>query len=249
MEAQFTQLEQALPVTKSAGGRDVASARNLWEWLEVQTEFPKWFARRTEEYGFKEGVDFLPILAESTGGRPLTDFVVTTDTAKELAMVERTERGRIARQYFIWTEKRLRETVAAPSALPTDFATALRLLADSVEEKARLQAQIEAAAPKVEFFDAVAVSSNAVSFAQAAKWLKVPGLTGRNKLIQRLKADGILMQNREPYQQHIDAGRFEVQPQTYAAGVDGAKGKRLASTTRVTGRGLEWLARRYRQAA
>ncbi len=66
---------------------------------------------------------------------------------------------------------------------------------------------------------------------QRPKWLKIPGLEGRNRLIARLKADGILMKNREPYQKYVDAGYFEVEPQTYKAG---EKGKRMASTTRVT---------------
>lgn len=140
-------------------------------------------------------------------------------------------------------------------ALP-DFsnpAAAARAYADAWDSKmlaeaahAHAEQQLIEAAPKVEFYDAVAVASNALSFGEAAKWLKIPGIDGRNKLIRRLKDDGILMQSREPYQQHIDAGRFEVQPQTYAAGVNGSKGRKLASTTRVTGRGLEWLGKRYR---
>ena len=63
---------------------------------------------RIEEYGFEEGKDFSPISGKSTGGRPSKDYRISLDMAKELAMVERNEKGRIIRRYFIECEKRLR---------------------------------------------------------------------------------------------------------------------------------------------
>lgn len=57
------------------------------------------------EYGFTDGVDFCSILSESTGGRPATDHQITIDMAKELCMIQRNERGKQARQYFLQLER------------------------------------------------------------------------------------------------------------------------------------------------
>ena len=80
--------------------------------------------------------------------------------------------------------------------------------------------------------------------ATAAAVLKLPGI-GRNKLFHMLRADGILKRNNEPMQAQINAGHFQVEPKTYDAGVDGAKGKRLATVTRVTPAGLQYLSKKY----
>ena len=78
--------------------------RELHEFLEVATPYDKWFPRMVE-YGFTEGTDFSTFLSESTGGRPAVNHLVKIDMAKELAMIQRTEKGKQARQYFIQIEK------------------------------------------------------------------------------------------------------------------------------------------------
>ena len=57
------------------------------------------------EYGFQESNDFLPILEESSGGRPSTDYQITLDMAKEIAMIQRSDKGKEVRQYFIQVER------------------------------------------------------------------------------------------------------------------------------------------------
>lgn len=79
-------------------------ARALHGWLEAKWTFANWIKHRLEEYGFEEGADFLRSSAK-TGGRPRTDYLLTIDMAKELAMVERSKVGRMTRQYFIEMEK------------------------------------------------------------------------------------------------------------------------------------------------
>ena len=82
------------------------------------------------EYGFLEGQDFLPNLAESTGGRPSQDYVLTLDCAKEIAMLQRSERGKQARQYFIEIEKRYRgmQSVVQPAPAGPEIVEASELL-------------------------------------------------------------------------------------------------------------------------
>jgi len=87
----------------------LVDARLLHNFLEVVTRFNDWITRRIEEYGFIEGNDFYSKLSK-TKGRSKTDYHLTLDMAKELAMVERNEKGRQARRYFIECEKKLNQT-------------------------------------------------------------------------------------------------------------------------------------------
>jgi anti-repressor protein len=79
-------------------GRDLHAA------LEVKTAYKDWFPRMCE-YGFVEGTDFSSFLSESTGGRPGVDHELTIDMAKELCMIQRTEKGKQCRRYFLDIEK------------------------------------------------------------------------------------------------------------------------------------------------
>lgn len=87
-------------------GQQIVSARELYKFLEVKTDFTNW-CKRMFEYGFEEEIDFTPFLAESTGGRPSVDYALTLDTAKEISMLQRTDKGKLARKYFIECEKKL----------------------------------------------------------------------------------------------------------------------------------------------
>lgn len=91
----------------------LVDARTLHSFLENADEFVHWFKDRVHQYGFEEGVDFLGIFPKNQGrGRPRTDYHVTLDTAKELAMVERNEKGRQIRRYFIECERRMHGAIA-----------------------------------------------------------------------------------------------------------------------------------------
>lgn len=91
------------------------NARELHGFLEVQTAFKDWIVRRIEEYGFEDGKDFCSILSKTPkGGRPAKDYHLSLDMAKELSMVERTDKGREARRYFIECERRALERDALP---------------------------------------------------------------------------------------------------------------------------------------
>ncbi len=79
------------------------SARELHEGLEIGTRFNDWFLRMVE-YGFSEGKDFYSKMSktsESTGGHPATDYDITVDMAKQICMIQRTDKGRQYREYFL----------------------------------------------------------------------------------------------------------------------------------------------------
>ncbi|EJR8162456.1 TPA: antA/AntB antirepressor family protein [Escherichia coli] len=89
----------------------LVNARDLHTFLDVGKRFASWIVERIAEYGFVENQDFMIIsqVREKIGrGRPAKDYHLTLDTAKELAMVERNEKGRQIRRYFIECEKKLR---------------------------------------------------------------------------------------------------------------------------------------------
>ncbi|EER1249728.1 phage antirepressor Ant [Escherichia coli] len=92
----------------------LVNARDLHGFLEVGKDFSNWIRARLNEYGFVENLDYIlfsPNLAK-TPGRRRKDYHLTLDTAKELAMVERNEKGRQIRRYFIECEKKLRQSLS-----------------------------------------------------------------------------------------------------------------------------------------
>lgn len=97
-------------------GTQLIDARELHRRLGVQTKFTNWFPRRVEEYRFDEGKDYftenqlLPKNGQKVSHRPRTEYFLTIDMAKEIAMVERTEVGKKIRNYFIEMEKLARES-------------------------------------------------------------------------------------------------------------------------------------------
>lgn len=94
-------------------GRQLVSGRELHEFLEIRTKYKDWF-RRMVEYGFEEEIDFIRVAqkrATNNLKNPVTtviDHAISIDMAKEISMIQRTEKGKIARQYFINCEKKLK---------------------------------------------------------------------------------------------------------------------------------------------
>jgi anti-repressor protein len=111
-------------------GQQAVSSRALYEFLEVKRDFTNW-CKQMFEYGFEEDKDFTPILAKSTGGRPSVDYALTFDCAKEISMLQRTDKGKQARQYFIECEKKAKETVKPSSISTLDY---LKLVLKGMEE-------------------------------------------------------------------------------------------------------------------
>lgn len=102
---------------QNLNGEQLIDGRELHEFLSVKTKFTQWFSIRINEYKFKENVDFFASqkieAKNSRGGHNSKDFMLTLDMAKELAMIERNEKGRQIRQYFIACEKKLRQQIEA----------------------------------------------------------------------------------------------------------------------------------------
>lgn len=162
---------------KESNGKKAVSARELYEYLEVKTSFTHW-CNRMFEYGFEQERDFMPILTESNGGRPSTDYALAIDCAKEISMLQRTEKGKQARLYFIECEKQ------AVQLAPTNFKEALMLALRLEEEKEQLALKVSEQAPMVKAFERVIDNAATYTLDTVSDILNI----GRNKLSETLKS-------------------------------------------------------------
>ncbi len=100
-------MNNLIPISYDNPERPTVSGRELHEFLEVNTPYKQWLDRMVE-YGFTEGEDYCTILCDRSdglAGKPRTDHQLTIPMAKELCMIQRNERGKQARQYFIKVEE------------------------------------------------------------------------------------------------------------------------------------------------
>ena len=219
----------------------VVSGRVLHEALGVKTAYKDWFPRMCE-YGFEKGQDFSSFLRESTGGRPSIDHVVKLDMAKEIAMLQRTEKGKQVRQYFIQVEKDYNS--------PEKIMARALLLAD--KKINQLQITIEQQKPKVLFADSVQASSTCILIGDLAKLLKQNGVsTGQKRLFEWMRQNGYLIKRRgadwnSPTQRSMELGLFEMTERTHN-NPDGSV--RITRTTKVTGKGQIYFINKLKGAA
>lgn len=86
------------------------SARELHEGLEIKTAFKDWFPRMAA-YGFEENQDFILVAQKRATNNPknptttCNDYQISIDMAKQICMIQRTDKGKQYRQYFIDLEK------------------------------------------------------------------------------------------------------------------------------------------------
>ncbi|MBN3403563.1 hypothetical protein EXN54_19510 [Clostridium botulinum] len=114
------EMESKLPISQNEDGEIIVSGRNLHDFLEVESKYQDWI-KRMIEYGFNFGVDYAITteLSQKKEGsrlvtRELKDHAMRLDMAKEISMLQRNEKGRQARKYFIAVEKKLKEVIEDP---------------------------------------------------------------------------------------------------------------------------------------
>ena len=209
--------------------RPTVLARELHDFLEVKTAFKDWFPRMCE-YGFSEGIDFSSFLSESSGGRPAQDAQLTIEMAKEICMLQRNERGKQARQYFIQLEKDWN----SPEKV---MARALQI----ADKKIRaLEVKMEEQKPKVLFAESMEVAKTSILIGELAKLLKQNGINiGQNRLFEWLRNNGYLIRRQGsdynmPTQRAMEMGLFEIKETTITHS-DGHI--HVSKTPKVTGKG------------
>lgn len=215
------------------------SGRELHAFLEVGTQYTKWFARMCD-YGFEENQDFLVAVKNDYnpggGKQEIIEHFMKIDMAKELCMLSRTEKGKIARQYFIQVEKDWNspEKTMARALLMAD-----RKIKELAQVNVVYEKQLEEQAPKVLFAKSVEASQTSCLVGELAKILKQNGVNiGQNRAFAWLRQNGYLIKSGEnrnlPTQRSMDMKLMEIKKST-VSNPDGSV--RVTRTTKVTGKG------------
>lgn len=186
------------------------SGRDLHSFLEIGTRYNDWINRIVEKYDFTENKDFIAITQKRvTAQGNETEFenhLMTIAMAKEISMVANTEKGKLARQYFIKCE----EAWNSPEMI---LARANQIQAKMIEDSTKkiqlLETKIEEMQPKADFYDDVADSTNTCDMQTVAKTLNFKGV-GRNTLFEILRDSKILQYDNIPYQKYVDRGWFRL---------------------------------------
>ena len=206
-------MQELIKITENNGNQAV-SARELHAFLESKQDFSNWIKNRIEKYGFVENQDFEvfnKFIENPSGGRPKTEYILSMDMAKELAMVEGNEKGKQARKFFIECEKQYRKQ-RGNFQIPQTFAEALRLALAQAEQLETQQKQLQSQQKKVDFVDRILDTGEKIDIGQSAKILGLP--FGRNRLFKELREKGVFFKNRnEPKQQYIERGYFQLKEQ------------------------------------
>lgn len=219
-------MNELLKVTTNEQQEPCISGRELHRFLEVGTEYAKWFDRM-KEYGFAESVDFSVIVnfvEDDTafgGKRKSTDHILKIDMAKEIAMIQRSEKGKQARQYFIEVEKEYN----SPEKI---MARALRIADETINnlriENKVQQQQIAELKPKATYYDLVLQCADLLSVTEIAKDYGMAAKSFNEKLRQngiQYKQGGVWFL----YAKYQDKGYTQTKTQNYNR-PDGTQGSR-----------------------
>ena len=151
-------------------------ARELHEFLESKQEFAHWIKGRVKHYGFTQGIDFTTfdnsVKAETTYINT-KEYILTIDMAKEISMVERNEKGKQARTYFIDCERKAKAIATDPSAALNDPATMRGLLLTYSEKVLALESKVDEQAPKVAGFNIISDADGSFCITDVAKAIQV----------------------------------------------------------------------------
>ena len=234
-------MNEIINVSVNDNQEPVVSGRQLHEALGVHSNYTTWFDRMTE-YGFTENEDYVLLSnfgnQTGRGGHNKVDHIIKLDMAKEIAMIQRSDRGKQVRQYFIQIEKDFNS--------PEKIMARALLLAD--KKVHQLEAQIEADKPKVLFANAVEASATSILIGDFAKILRQNGYNiGQNRLFEWLRNNGFLIRKRGesynmPTQRSMDMSLFEVKERTH----NEPNGSiRISKTTKMTGKGQTYFINKF----
>lgn len=222
------------------------SARDLHSGLAINTRFNDWFSRMTE-YGFESGKDFYSKMSKTseTGGRPAVDYQISVDMAKQICMIQRSEKGKQYRQYFIDLEK-------AWNTPEQVMARALKLVDKTIdtlkEDNKKLIEENEKMKPKVIFADAVRASSSSILIGDLAKLLRQNGVDiGAKRLFEYLRNHGYLIKRKGsdwnmPTQKSMNMGLFEIKESTH---IDGNGCNIVTRTPKATGKAQIYFVNKF----
>lgn len=225
------------------GDKLTLSARELYKELNVTDRFTRWF-ERMGEYGFEENIDFTSVksstLVNNGATRELQDYRITLDMAKEIAMLQRNEKGKQIRKKLIELEK-------AWNSPEKVMARALDIAHKTI---ANLQIENEEMKPKALFADTVAASDSSILVGQEAKLISQSGCKmGQNRFFAWLRENGYLCSKGENYNMPTQKSRemdlIEIKIRT-VTNPDGSV--RETKTPVITGKGQIYFINKFKNA-
>lgn len=225
------------------GDKLTLSARELHKELNVTDRFTRWF-ERMGEYGFEENIDFTSVksstLVNNGATRELQDYQITLDMAKEIAMLQRNEKGKEIRRKLIELEK-------AWNSPEKVMARALDIAHKTI---ANLQIENEEMKPKAIFADTVAASDSSILVGQEAKLISQSGCKmGQNRFFAWLRENGYLCSKGENYNMPTQKSRemdlIEIKIRT-VTNPDGSV--RETKTPVITGKGQIYFINKFKNA-
>lgn len=236
--------QELIPVTENENNEVVVSGRDLHEFLGIKTHYKDWFPRMME-YGFEETIDFNPHIFEQVRlegnrnvRRDILDHILKLDMAKEISMIQRNDKGKQARQYFLKIEK----------AWNSPEMIMKRALQFADKKIFTLEEKIQQDKPKVLFADAVDSSTSSVLVGELAKLISQNGYDiGQNRLFEWLRDNGFLIRRKGetfnlPTQRSMDQGLMDIKKRT----INNADGSiRTTRTTKITGKGQQYFINKF----
>lgn len=236
-------MEKMLIPINYEGEQPTVSARDLHEALEIKSKYADWF-KNMSAYGFVENMDYFTFSKNLENGGRTIDHNISVDMAKQICMIQRSEKGKLYRQYFIDLEK-------AWNTPEQVMARALKLADRTIdtlkEDNKKLIEENERMKPKEIFADAVKASDSSILIGDLAKLLRQNGVdTGQKRLFEQLRNEGYLMKTGSsrnmPKQRYVADGLFQIK-ETVISNPDGSV--RMTKTTKVTGKGQQYFLNKY----
>ena len=182
--------------------QQAVSARELHDFLEMTERFSSWFDRMLA-YGFSESSDFEKCKTFNASNRELEDYFISIDMAKEISMIQRSDKGKQARQYFLECERKLKGQIVTP-AIPQSFAEALQLAADQAK-------QLELAAPKIAHYDKVVERDTLLNATTVAQSVGIKSANALNKILEAMRVYNMTCKRGRAFQAwFVDKGYGEM---------------------------------------
>lgn len=242
-------MNELIKINYENADRPTVLGRELHEVLGIKTKYVDWFNRMCE-YGFTENTDFILVAQKRETNNPknpytvVNDHQLTIEMAKEICMIQRSDKGKQCRQYFIELEK-------AWNTPEMVMGRALKIAQNQLDslkgENLKLTEKIKEDKPKVLFADAVETAHTSILVGDLAKLIKQNGVDiGQKRLFEYLRENGYLIKNGSsknmPTQKSMDMKLFEVKERTIN-NPDGTV--RITKTTKVTGKGQTYFINKF----
>ena len=235
---------ELIKVQTNQEGEQRVSARELYKELGVKTRFSLWVDQNFKM--FVEGVDFTSVVTTTVVNngaiRQLDDFSLTTDMAKNVAMMSKTTKSQEIRDYFIAVEKEHKALMSDPRI---QMAMGLKSAQLMLDHKDKIIAEMT---PKALFADAVSASQSSILIGELAKLLKQNGVVmGQNRLFSYLRENGYLVKRQGsdrnmPTQKSMELGLFEIKEHNHI----NSNGVNVTTKTpKVTGKGQQYFINKF----